>query len=64
MPFQNRVTPFGDLVATPERIDTGFAVKCNNDHGLSPDGTQLVISDQTKDGKSRIYVLPAPGGAP
>jgi TolB protein len=51
-------------VATPERIDTGFAVKCNNDHGLSPDGAQLVISDQTKDGKSRIYVLPATGGTP
>lgn len=48
----------------PERIDTGVAVKCNNDHGLSPDGTQLAISDQTKDGKSRIYVLPASGGAP
>ncbi|HEX2851605.1 MAG TPA: biopolymer transporter TolR [Opitutaceae bacterium] len=51
-------------VAQPERIDTGFAVKCNNDHGLSPDGTQLVISDQTKDNRSRIYVLPATGGTP
>ncbi len=50
--------------ATPELIDTGFAVKCNNDHGLSPDGSTLVISDQTKDGHSRIYTLPAAGGAP
>ncbi|HYP17692.1 MAG TPA: hypothetical protein VEQ65_10815, partial [Opitutus sp.] len=48
----------------PQLIDTGFAIACNNDHGLSPDGTQLVISDQTKDGKSRIYVLPATGGTP
>jgi TolB protein len=48
----------------PERIDTGFAVKCNNDHGLSPDGSQLAISDDTKDGRSRIYILPTAGGPP
>ncbi|HTR81240.1 MAG TPA: hypothetical protein VMM58_06375 [Bacteroidota bacterium] len=45
-------------------IDAGFANKCNNDHGLSPDGTQLAISDQSKDGKSRIYILPSNGGTP
>ena len=50
--------------AQPAPIDTGFAVRCNNDHGLSPDGSTLVISDQTKDGHSRIYTLPAAGGAP
>ena len=50
--------------APPAPIDTGFAVKCNNDHGLSPDGTQLAISDQTKGGKSRIYLVPATGGTP
>lgn len=49
----------------PELINTGFAEKCNNDHGISPDGTQLVISDQTKgDGKSLIYILPITGGTP
>jgi hypothetical protein len=48
----------------PELIDTGAAVRCNNDHGISPDGTQLVISDQTMDRRSRIYVLPISGGAP
>lgn len=53
-----------DGTAAPVEIDTGFAVRCNNDHGLSPDGSQLVISDQTKDGLSRIYVLPAGGGPP
>ncbi len=55
------------LLATggqPELIDTGFAVKCNNDHGLSPDGTQLVISDHTRTGKSLIYTLPITGGTP
>ncbi|MEI6105950.1 MAG: hypothetical protein WCR49_02955 [Opitutae bacterium] len=50
--------------AMPELIDTGFAVKCNNDHGLTPNGATLIISDQTKDGKSRIYTLPATGGTP
>ncbi|MGO8700671.1 MAG: TolB family protein [Limisphaerales bacterium] len=48
----------------PELIDTGSAVKCNNDHGLSPDGSQLAISDQSQTGKSLIYVLPLTGGAP
>jgi Tol biopolymer transport system component len=48
----------------PQLLDTGFAVRCNNDHGISPDGTQLAISDQTVDGKSRVYVLPITGGTP
>jgi hypothetical protein len=47
----------------PEAIDTGFATRCNNDHGVSPDGTRLVISDQSQgDRKSRIYTLPVGGG--
>jgi Tol biopolymer transport system component len=48
----------------PEMIDTASAVKCNNDHGLSPDGSQLAISDQSQTGKSLIYVLPVTGGTP
>ncbi len=48
----------------PQLIDTGFARKCNNDHGLSPDGTQLAISDQSQENRSLIYVLPATGGTP
>jgi TolB protein len=48
----------------PEWIDTGFAVKCNNDHGISPDGRLLAISDQTQGGKSMIYTVAATGGAP
>ena len=47
----------------PERLDTGKAVRCNNDHGLSPDGSLLAISDQT-DTASLIYVLPSSGGEP
>jgi TolB protein len=49
----------------PETIDTGFAIRCNNDHGISPDSTQLVISDQSQeDHKSLVYVLPITGGTP
>jgi Tol biopolymer transport system component len=47
---------------TPQLLDTGAAIKCNNDHGLSPDGTQFAVSDQTVGGKSRIYLLPIDGG--
>jgi TolB protein len=50
---------------TPEAIDTGFATRCNNDHGVSPDGTQLVISDQSQGSRrSLIYTLPVGGGTP
>ena len=45
-------------------IDTGFAVQCNNDHGISPDGKTLVISDKSKTGESCIYTLPVGGGTP
>ncbi|MEZ2127326.1 MULTISPECIES: hypothetical protein [unclassified Sinorhizobium] len=48
----------------PVLIDTGFARLCNNDHGISPDGTLIAISDKTEFGKSCIYVLPAAGGTP
>ncbi len=45
-------------------IDTGFAVRCNNDHGISPDGSRLVISDHTEEDRSVIYVVPIAGGTP
>jgi len=43
-------------------IDTGFAIRCNNDHGLSPDGAELAISDHSEEGCSLIYVTPSGGG--
>ncbi len=49
---------------SPETLSTGFAIHCNNDHGFSPDGTMLAISDQSKDNISLIYVLPSTGGEP
>jgi TolB protein len=46
-------------------IDTGFAIHCNNDHGLSPDGALLAISDQSKeDHRSLLYIVPSGGGTP
>jgi WD40 repeat protein len=48
----------------PQLIPTDFAKRINNDHGISPDGTQMVISDQTEIGKSLIYTLPIAGGVP
>lgn len=50
--------------ASPLLIDTGFARNCNNDHGISPDGGTIVISDSTETGKSCVYTLPVGGGAP
>jgi hypothetical protein len=50
---------------TPEIIDTGTAIHCNNDHGLSPDQKWMAISDQTQaDHLSTIYIVPIGGGAP
>ncbi len=48
----------------PVLIPTGFARRINNDHGISPDGSQLVISDQTETGHSLMYTLPIEGGDP
>jgi hypothetical protein len=47
-----------------QAIDTGFATRCNNDHGLSPDGKTLAISDQSQERRSIIYTLPIAGGTP
>ncbi len=59
-----RLFRIGQGGGAPRPIDTGFAVRCNNDHGLSPDGSLLAISDHSEEGHSLIYVLPSSGGAP
>jgi WD40 repeat protein len=48
----------------PLPLSTGFADRCNNDHGLSPDGKDLVISHHGQEGKSLIFILPSSGGNP
>ncbi len=54
--------------STMKVINTDFADSCNNDHGISPDGKQLVISHNrnVEGGKtsSAIYTLAATGGKP
>jgi Tol biopolymer transport system component len=49
----------------PVVIPTAPQVHCNNDHGISPDGQWLAISDSSSDDhKSHVYVVPIAGGAP
>ena len=49
----------------PETIDTGFAIRCNNDHGISPDSTLLAISDQSQEEhRSIVYIVSSSGGTP
>ena len=46
----------------PVAINTGPNIRNNNDHGISPNGQDLVISDQSQpDNLSRIYLLPLSG---
>jgi hypothetical protein len=49
----------------PTLIPTAPQIHCNNDHGISPDGQFLAISDQsTDDHKSHVYIVPIAGGTP
>jgi Tol biopolymer transport system component len=45
-------------------VQTGAAARCNNDHGISPDGTRFIISCHHEGEGSRIYTLPSAGGDP
>ncbi len=56
---------FDLATAKPTQITTNPQTHINNDHGLSPDGSQLAISDQSSsDAASRIYIVPTTGGTP
>ena len=44
-------------------VETGFADRCNNDHGISPDGTTIAFSHHRGRG-SEIFLMPAAGGEP
>jgi Tol biopolymer transport system component len=50
----------------PAVIDTGFAIRNNNDHVLSFDGTVLGISHHAEEDqrRSNVYVMPPGGGVP
>lgn len=50
-----------------EQLNTGFANRNNNDHGISFDGKKLAISHHREGmpgGGSTVYVLPVEGGTP
>jgi TolB protein len=55
-----------NLAATdPKVVDTTPQTHVNNDHGLSPEGGELAISDSPDaDHMSRIYIVPVTGGTP
>jgi TolB protein len=55
-----------DLPAgTPSLLDTGQAVRNNNDHVLSSDGSMLAISNHDpEDDLARVYTVPIQGGIP
>ncbi len=60
-----RLARFDLATKTQTLINTDFAIKNNNDHVLSFDGTRLGISDQSQaNGQSTIYTLPVGGGTP
>jgi hypothetical protein len=62
---RGRLWKFDLATRTPSLIDTGFAIRNNNDHVLSFDGAQLGISDQsTGKGESTIFTMPTRGGVP
>ena len=49
----------------PTTIATDPQNRCNNDHGISPDGQWLAISDSSgSNQKSSIYIAPIGGGTP
>ena len=47
---------------TPEAVDTGRLDHLGSHHGISPDGTMLALTEESKKGKATIYVMPLGGG--
>lgn len=47
-----------------EKLNTDFATRCNNDHGISFNGKLLAISSSPEGKGSAVYVLPLTGGVP
>jgi Tol biopolymer transport system component len=62
---KGRIEKIAVAGGAPEALDTGSATRCNNDHLISPDGTQLGISDNSQeDHESLVYIVPIRGGPP
>ncbi|MBA4326383.1 MAG: hypothetical protein C0426_15510, partial [Rhodobacter sp.] len=45
-------------------LPSGAAVRCNNDHGISPDGQTIILSSHHEGAGSQVYVMPVTGGEP
>ena len=43
-------------------VDTGVAIMCNNDHGISPDGQTIILSSHHEGDGSEVYALPVGRG--
>jgi hypothetical protein len=48
----------------PEVINTEGLDNLNNDHGISPDGKWIAVSNGDSDIGSRVYIIPYEGGKP
>lgn len=48
----------------PTLLPTGNLKNCNNDHGITPDGNTIIISNNDPEFNSRIYTMPLKGGEP
>lgn len=53
--------PFAAPALVP--LETGFATRCNNDHGFSPDGARIILSCHRGNG-AEMFIMPAGGGLP
>jgi len=60
---RGRLYKFDLASRLPQQIDTGYAIRLNNDHVLSFDGTQFGLSDNSS-GESAISTMPVRGGMP
>ena len=60
---RGRLYKFDLATRLPQLIDTGYAIRLNNDHVLSFDGTQFGLSDNSS-GESAISTMPVRGGMP
>ena len=45
-------------------METGAAIRCNNDHGFSPDGGTIFLGSHHEGRGAQIYRMPATGGEP
>jgi TolB protein len=62
---KGRIYKFNPATVESREIYSGYAVGCNNDHVLSPDGRRIGVSHYTvEDNRARICILPLEGGDP